>query len=231
MATLQVLDPSFQMPTDYEGLLKVYKKAAKAADQRLVRLERLSGEDNFKTAKQYSYAKAMRAIKEWSGEEATRFNTKAPKTVAGLKEKIADISDFLKAKSSTKTGLKNVHLSRAKKLNERYGTNFSVSEWDTFLNSELMKKLDSKYGYGGTKDEVIATLVQDKDNIVDAVNNANDIEIYADDEMVETIVNDLLEENGEDVLKAFGETAGTKTKKNVGNRKSATNKRNSGKKK
>ena len=228
---LEVLDPAFQMPTDYEGLLKVYKKAAKAADQRLVRLEQLSGEDNFKTAKQYSYAKAMRAIKEWSGEEATRFNTKAPKTVAGLKEKIADISEFLKAKSSTKTGLKNVHLSRAKKLNERYGTDFSVSEWDTFLNSELMKKLDSKYGYGGTKDEVIATLVQDKDNIVDAVKNANDIEVYADDEMVETIVSDLLEENGSDVLKAFGEAAGSKTKKNVGNKKSATNKRNSGKKK
>lgn len=217
--TLQVLDPSFQMPSDYDELVKVYRKAAKAADQRLVRLEQLSQADNFKGAEKYAYAKAQRSIQEWSGDQATRFNTAPPKSTAALKEKIQDIRTFLGSSSSTKTGLKNIHMKRAEALNQRYGTNFSWKEWDTFLNSEFVKKLDSKYGYN-TKDAVFAVVAQNKDEIVQNLKESNEIEIYTeDDEMQSEVVNDILNRYSDDVREALGVKAQKAKSKNKKNQK------------
>ena len=217
---LQILDPDFKLPDNYEDLVKVYRKAAKAADQRMVRLEQLSQEENYKSADKYAYAKAQRAIREWSGEQATRFNTKPPASTSALKEKIQDIKSFLGSSSSTKTGLKNVHMSRAKSLNERYGTNYTWQQWDTFLNSEFMKKLDKDYGYN-SKDAVIGTVMRNRDEIIDQLEEANEIEIYTtDDEMANEVVNTILNEYSDDIKEALGFT-GTKSKKtkNQKNRK------------
>lgn len=216
--TLQILDPDFKLPESYEDLVKVYRKAAKAADQRLVRLETLSQEENYKSADKYAYAKAQRSIREWSGEEATRFNTKPPASTSALKEKIQDIKSFLGSSSSTKTGLKNVHMSRAKSLNERYGTNYTWQQWDTFLNSEFMKKLDKDYGYN-SKDAVIGTVMRNKDEIIDQLEEANEIEIYtSDDEMANEVVNTILNEYSDDIREALG-VVKSKNAKNQKNRK------------
>ena len=215
---LQILDPDFKLPDNYEDLVKVYRKAAKAADQRMVRLEQLSQEENYKSADKYAYAKAQRAIREWSGGDATRFNTKPPSSVASLKEKIQDIKSFLGSSSSTKTGLKNVHMSRAKSLNERYGTNYTWQQWDTFLNSEFMKKLDKDYGYN-SKDAVIGTVMRNKDEIIDQLVEANEIEIYTtDDEMANEVVNTILNEYSDDIKEALGVVKSRHTK-NQKNRK------------
>jgi hypothetical protein len=222
---LQILDPSFQMPSDYDDLVKVYRKAAKAADQRLVRLEQLSQTENFKGAEKYAYAKAQRAIQAWSGDEATRFNTKPPKSMASLKEKIQDIKTFLASSSSTKTGLKNVHMRRADSLNERYGTDYSWKQWDTFLNSKLMKKLDKQLGAGtpktkdgGTKDAVIAAIVSNKEEIVRGIEEQNEIEIYTDDEMVDELVQDIVSDYSEDVMDALGVRPSKQRKRNRKNK-------------
>ena len=213
---LQILDPDFKLPDSYEDLVKVYRKAAKAADQRMVRLEQLSQEENYKSADKYAYAKAQRAIREWSGEQATRFNTKPPASTSALKEKIQDIKSFLGSSSSTKTGLKNVHMSRAKSLNDRYGTNYTWQQWDTFLNSEFMKKLDKDYGYN-SKDAVIGTVMRNKDEIIDQLEEANEIEIYTtDDEMANEVVNTILNEYSDDIKEALGvvKSRNTKNQKN-----------------
>lgn len=219
--TLQILDPEFKLPTEYDDLLKVYRKAAKAADQRLVRLERLSQEENYKTADKYAYAKAQRMIKEWSGEEASRFNTKPPASASSLKEKIQDIKSFLGSTTSTKSGIKSVHMRRAETLNKKYGTNYSWEQWDTFLNSELIKKLDDKFGTspktGGTsREEAIGTFVRNRDEIVESLEKANKTEIYVEDDMVGSVVRDLIAKNGPEVLEALGVS---KDSMNVSNRK------------
>ena len=218
--TLQILDPSFDLPDNYEDLVKVYRKAAKAADTRLLRLEQLSQEENYKTADKYAYAKAQRMIREWSGETATRFNTKPPKSTAQLKEKIQDVKTFLGSSSSTKTGLKNIHMHRAKELNKRYGTNYSWKEWDTFLNSEFMKKLDKDYGYR-SKDAVIGEIMKNKEDIMDQLEEANDIEIYTDtDEMTNEVINEILNNYPDDIKEALGVTkAKPKSTRNVKSRK------------
>ena len=217
--TPQILDPSFQMPDSYDELVQVYRKAAKAADQRLVRLEQLTKEENFKGAEKYAYAKAQRAIQEWSGDQATRFNTKPPKSSTALKEKIQDIKTFLGSTSSTKTGLKNVHQKRAESLNQRYGGNWTWKQWDTFLNSEFVKKLDSKYGYN-TKDAVFAAVAQNKEEITDKLKEANEIEIYTeDDEMQSEVVSNILNQYSDDVREALGVKSTKKRSTNVKSRK------------
>lgn len=221
---LQILDPTFELPTGYDDLVKVYRKAAKAADQRLVRLEELTQDKDYRGSLRYAYAKAQRAIEEWSGEGATRFNRDMPKTVTGIKEKIQDIKSFLASSTSTKSAIKNVHMQRAEKLNKRYGTDYSWKEWDTFLNSEFMKKLEEEFGYtkNGTKEDVMAAVVKNKEEIVEALKDANDREIYvADtgDEMQDAIIDDIISKYSDDVLEALG-VSPDKVRKNQKNQKS-----------
>ena len=230
---LQILDPDFKLPDSYEDLVKVYRKAAKAADQRMVRLERLSEEENFKTADKYAYAKAQRIIKEWSGGDATRFNVKPPASTSALKEKIQDIKDFLGSATSTKQGIKNVHMKRADSLNKKYGTNYTWEQWDTFLNSELIKKLDEKLGGSpktgaSTREEAIGTLVKNKDKVIEAVEKSNAAELHVEDRMVGSVVRDLIAKNGDAVLEAFGMSPDTSNVSNAKGRKSRRKYRSKG---
>ena len=137
----QILDPGFELPEDRSELLKIYRTAAKAADQRLVRLEKLTQEENFKVADKWAYARAMRDIEQYSGEGATRFNVKPPKTMTGLEAKIEDIKTFLRAPSSTKGGIKRMYVDRAAKINEEYGTDFTWEEIGKFFENKRWKKL------------------------------------------------------------------------------------------
>lgn len=131
----QIMNPFFDMPTDYKEAVKVYKTLAKTADQRLLRLERYSERENFGNALTYAYARAQRDIRAWSGEKATRFNTKAPENMQQLLAKIQDIKTFLGSESSTMEGLRTINEKRANTLNEKYGTEFSASDLAQFFES------------------------------------------------------------------------------------------------
>lgn len=131
---------------DKEELLKEYKKLAKRADQRLIRLEALAHEEHYHGATSYAYARAMRDIHTWSGEGANRFNTKAPESSQQLQAKINDIKQFLEADTSTKSGITKVYKRRADTTNKKYGTNFNWQDLANFYESESNKKLAKKYG-------------------------------------------------------------------------------------
>ena len=59
----------------YDSLVQRYRELAKKADQRLLRLERLSKQKHFKHVKEWAYQNAMKSIHVWDGKNATRFNT------------------------------------------------------------------------------------------------------------------------------------------------------------
>ena len=66
-----------------ETMVQYYKRLAKTADQRMVRLEKASQEPYFKVATEWAYAKATRDILKWipPGDNKStklRFNTKPP---------------------------------------------------------------------------------------------------------------------------------------------------------
>lgn len=196
------LAPGFDLPSDYGALTKIYRTLAKTADQRLVRLEGYRHEKNFKIADKWAYARAMRDIQAWSGEDATRFNTKPPASVAQLQAKIQDIKTFLTLPSSTKQGIIKMYQKRADTINAKYGTNFKWDEIGTFFESEAWKQADEKFA-SESAITVLATIYKNKDKIIKDIEKANSTNIKVPDKMVESLVNRFLKENGDDVLEAF----------------------------
>lgn len=97
-----------------------YRKLAKAADQRLVRLEAASRERNFKTATKWAYAKAARDIRSWGGDpDRPRFNQSLKgMSETQMRERIAEVEEFILSKTSTKQGIIEVYKKKADTLNK-----------------------------------------------------------------------------------------------------------------
>lgn len=132
-----------------ETLEHLYRRLAKTADQRLVRLERLAEKPGFKPAKQWAYARAQRDIEKWSGAGSSRFNTKPPTNQMQLRAKINDIREFLLSPTSTKQGIVDTYKKRADTINERYGTDFTWDELADFFNDKKNEKM-SQFGASKT---------------------------------------------------------------------------------
>ena len=147
-----------------ESLEKYYRRLAKVADQRLIRLEELSGVEGYGNAKQWAYKRAMRDIETWSGEGATRFNTKPPKDTRALKAKINDIKTFLGSESSTKSGISGTYKQRVETINKRYGTSYQVDDLQKIFSSSLWKKMEAK---NYSSDQILTAIGYIKDNATD----------------------------------------------------------------
>lgn len=180
-----------------------YRQLAKRADQRLVRLEKLSGQKGFEKVLQYAYRVAMRDIRSWSGSDARRFNTRPPKNTAQLKAKIADIEKFLESVTSTKTGIVTSYDNRVKKFNEKYGTDFTGSELSEFFKSTLYKKMDSKVEVSDTIMRAIAVITQNEDYIRKQIENHQPIHIDVDDMHVKSTVDRFVRYYKKDITKFF----------------------------
>ena len=75
-----------------------YKRLAKAADQRLVRLEKLAGHKGYKNVKSYSYARAMSDIQIYN-PKGSRFNAAISKDPRILKEQtMSDMAESIDKK-------------------------------------------------------------------------------------------------------------------------------------
>ena len=134
-----------------EDALQYYKRLAKVADQRLVRLEKLEETPNFENVTAYAYARAQRDISRYT-EGGHRFNTKPPLNADGtvntrlLNEKIADIKTFISSVSSTKSGIVSTYEKRAKTLNDKYGTGYTWEDLADYFQSGDFEKHKKDYG-------------------------------------------------------------------------------------
>lgn len=182
-----------------EDLLKEYRKLAKRADQRLVRLEKLSMQKNFKQVKQWAYKNAAIDAIEWGANpEKPRFNIKPPvnekgqiKTVS-LKAKIQDIKNFLEKPTSTKAGIISVYQKKADTLNEKYkqyGLDLTWSDVGTFFESALYKKLAKKYS-SGTVVKAIATIKKNEGEVLKDFQQKKASHIKTEDN--DMIINDAI---------------------------------------
>lgn len=141
-----------------ESDLEYYKRLAKAADQRMVRLEQLAGiyvnpktgakspgVPGYEAVTQYAYAKALRDLELYGGGK--RFNTKPPLNPDGtvdnrlLSEKLADMRAFLTSVTSTKEGINQVYQQRANTFNENFGTTYTWQQLADYYNSGDADKL------------------------------------------------------------------------------------------
>jgi len=188
------------MESKYDQLLREYRKLAKRADQRLVRLEKLSTQENFRSVKKFAYARAIHDIKTWSGEGATRFNTKPPKTIQGLKAKIADIEHFLEpGNTSTKTGIKQMYIKRQKTILKEYGLNMTWQEAAIMFEQGIWDKID---GYKASKTIMIALgeIKKNADEIKALKKNVDKVQIV-EDKVVDKRIKKLLSDHKKDLKK------------------------------
>lgn len=178
-----------------ESLDHYYKRLAKQADQRLVRLEKLTKQEGYANVNKYSYARAMRDIKQWSGEGATRFNMKPPKNANQLRAKIADIRTFLEAPTSTKAGITSIYKSKADALNEKYGTSFDWTDLANYFDEAKNSKSDSKYG-SDTMLKAVAEIQKQSDTIAKQIKQHKKKHITVDNPRLQDAIDDILADRG-----------------------------------
>ena len=138
-------------------LISQYKRLAERADKRLQRLEKKFGTPGYEGLENWSYARAMRDIKSWSGPKGTRFKTAIPKfdneaaRERYIKAKISDINRFLQADTSTITGgIQSAGLPPLEKAAKTFSKNYKVKitwqEMGAYFESELAKRVAKEFG-------------------------------------------------------------------------------------
>lgn len=210
-----------QRNAKYAALVKEYRTLAKRADQRLVRLERYAGQEKYKNILQYSYARAQRDIKSWSGPGANRFNTKPPSNINSLQGKINDIKHFLQSASSsikpTKDnavrnekgqiiggGIDLTYQKRADTLNQKYGTDVTWENVGSMFESALYRKLSKKYS-SKTAVRIIGKLQGNEKKVVKSFNKHQPVNIKITGELpLEEAVNKTLRYYKKDISSLYG---------------------------
>lgn len=219
------------MATNYdrrpgETNLEWYRRIAKVADQRLVRLEKLAQDEHFKNVEKWAYAGALNDIHRWSGDNAKRFNTAPPKDDRELLSKIKDIQSFIEKPTSSKRGIVEIYKKRADSINKKQGTKFTWQQIATYFESGLADKSDKQLGSATTALSIINERIKKLDKIQSDIEEANDsiVRISGNDAINEK-VNEWLSANELDIDKLFGSNESNKIKTNSkGGRKNGTNK-------
>ena len=161
-----------------------YIRLAKAVDQRLVRIEDLSGlrgappVPGYEYAYKYGYRKALEALPD----NQIRFNATIPQPgTFEWRERVNAMRNFLSAPSSTKTGIKKTFINKAKTINEKYGTNFSGEQLAEFFSKGDWDKLYRDYG-SDTIFVAIGKIQQIDDKLKKGLENIKDISSGPEDE-------------------------------------------------
>lgn len=157
-----------------ETPMQHYRRLAKVADQRLVRLEQLASDPSqpeYKNVLKWSYKKAQKDINYYSGKDnyiartgtelelgrekgwsPGRFNTAPPKTSTGkvdmrqLEAKIRDMQEFLEKPTSKKELISKTYRDRVLTLNQHFpGNNFRWEDLADFFESDSYTSLRQLY--------------------------------------------------------------------------------------
>ena len=184
-----------------ESLERYYRRLAKTADQRLVRLQAYSHDKEYGSILQLSYKTAMRDIRKWSGPEALRFNTKMPEGDELIIAKINDIKKFLQSTTSTKQGAQSFKKA-VETVNQKYGTTFTWRQYYKFYTSELYKSWDEKFG-SKTALETIAAIQKNKKKVMDAIESADKKVDFVDDDLISQKVEDALKDQNLKIKQLF----------------------------
>ncbi len=128
-----------------ESAEKYYRRLAKAADQRLVRLERLAENPLYQNVKKFAYEEALEDIHKWNGVTASRFNTVPPEGDR-LYDKIEDIKSFLTKQTSNVGGINLMYKRMANTFNAKYGTNFTYQQIMKYFDSQQNEKWNKLFG-------------------------------------------------------------------------------------
>ena len=186
----------------YDSMVREYKKLAKRADQRLIRLEELADTKGYNNVLSWAYMKAMKDIKYWAGQDAQRFNTKAPNNMNLLKAKIRDIQNFLESATSTKKGITKTYKKRADTINKKYGTNFKWQDMANYFERKANIKTDKEYG-SKTMLKAIGEIQDNERKIIKSIKSGEGVDLHIENKLVSEAVNDLIKNYGMSVVDLY----------------------------
>lgn len=180
-----------------ETLQQAYKRLAKQADQRLVRLEAASREKGYEGILTYAYALAADDARRTGATDPKhpRFNTKPPESTKALQAKINDMIRFLNSPTSTKSGVTKMYKKRTETLNKKFGTNFTWQEAGRFFEKHG-SKFNKKKGSSAMILKTIARIQKSAEAIEDFLNLDRDQNVDVSPEAVQDAVVDKLLKNG-----------------------------------
>lgn len=121
-----------------------YKRIAKAADNRLRRLEELSRDPKYKEVTEWAYKVAQKDIRDMFGSDARRFNKKLPANLNTVYKDINRVLNFLNAPTSTKKQIDEIFVKRANTIREKYDVDMSWSKTATVFDTVLWKKTGAR---------------------------------------------------------------------------------------
>lgn len=153
-----------------------YKSIAKAADARLLALERLSGKEGYENVREWSYKQAMYDIHSSFGQNAKRFNRKLPDDLTKVYKNIRNVLNFLESPTSSKQGIDEVYQKRAQTIKDRYGVKANWQSIAGLFESKLYQKTDSKYG-SKTALRAIGFIQRNTDTILKALQEGKSISV------------------------------------------------------
>lgn len=194
---------------------KEYRRLAKRADQRLLRLEELAKKPGFESVKQYAWKRAQRDIRSWSGEKATRFNTAPPSNTNQLKAKIADIKRFLSSASSTfgstkeTKGIYKIYQERANTINEKLekegiAGRFTWQDLAKLFESGLWEKMKNSKDFSSKSDfETLARIKGNFSDVAKAIEENEEVNIEVYDEVENFAINEMINKYADDIIKAL----------------------------
>lgn len=194
------------------ALVKEYRREARKADKRLLKLENLSyHDDRFEHVLEYSYKGAMRDIASWGGVQ--RFGQKLPTRITAkgdevidyraLQAKLADVKKFNQSATSTKQGIIDMYEKRQQTIEDQTGLSMTWEEAKRYYDEKINEKIDSKYGYITAK-IAMGKIQQNADEIRDNIEAWRSEGIktaYTSDIAMNDIINDLLESHWDDLVK------------------------------
>lgn len=148
-----------------------YRRLAKRADQRLVRLEKAAETGKIKNSNDAAaYMFAQRAVQHYDKAGAgityydngsysykPRFNRGMSISDKLLRMKIKDVQSFLGMVTSKVSGIVGVAERRTRTMNQLYKTNLTTTQWAQIWESGLGDKLIARYG-SKTAFTVLATV-------------------------------------------------------------------------
>lgn len=182
-----------------ETLLKYYRRLAKAADERLDRLEDYSEQVGFKVATKWAYQRATKDIAKWnklldpkvSRVKKLRFNTAPPGGEEDLLAKISDIKTFLSSPTSTKTGIIEVFKKKADTMNVLYKGNFTWQQLAKYYDKGYNTAWESKFG-SQTAVTVLGVIQKNADKVAKSISKTDISDWRIEDELIETKVKQAL---------------------------------------
>ena len=149
---------------DMNELIKIRKRLAKVANQRLRTIEEIGKTDA------YVYSQTMVYL---IGEGRMRFiESNKMTTLKEMKRELEELNAFLKAKTSTVGGIRKFERQTAEVFREKYGLQLKNPEsFSKFLSSESFKHL--------TEDNIVSSefLIEFYDRAVE--NGVSETDIYA----------------------------------------------------